>query len=378
MNFFILISLILSALYVLKILIYKLNWERYSEYKAAEIPINTGISVIIAFRNERENLPRLIASLEKQVYPAAFYEIILADDHSDDGSVEFIKEYIKSNPLFKLCSNNMQETGKKAALLKGIATSSFELIVTTDADCVMGKRWLSTIADFYQENHPAMIIGLVDIFGDKGFFRNFQEIEFLSLVASGAGAAAGQKPVYCNGANLAYEKAIFLGYGDPFRKNIVSGDDTLFLLNIKKDMKKRVMLLKSASAIVHTTGVSSWSHFFNQRRRWISKTRFYKDPEVVFITWLVFLVTLMMVYSMSLFVSGINVWLFPVMFTGKTLIDFLLLKSFMKFYRKNPPGWNFILFSLIYPVYVIVVACSCIFFRYTWKGRWYGLNSLFI
>jgi cellulose synthase/poly-beta-1,6-N-acetylglucosamine synthase-like glycosyltransferase len=375
MNFFVLISLILSALYVAKILYYKRSWERYSEFKTGKEPVNTGISVVIAFRNEKENLPLLFASLEKQIYPADLYEVILVDDHSDDGSVEYIKEYIITDPKFKLYSNKISESGKKAALLKGIGASSFELIVTTDADCVMGNRWLATVAEFYQINHPAMIIGLVDNSGDKGFFNKFREIEFMSLVAAGAGAAAGGKPVYCSGTNLAYEKDVFLSYDDPLKKTAVSGDDTLFLLSIKKDMKKRIMLLKSVSAIVHTVGVSSWSQFFNQRKRWISKARYYKDPEVIYTAWLVLLESVMMIYSLGLFIAGIKQWLFPFIFIAKILVDFLFMKSIMKYFNKNPFIINFTAYSMIYPVYLLAVVCSGIFFRYTWKGRHYDING---
>ena len=36
--------------------------------------------------------------------------------------------------------------------------SSGRLIITTDADCRMGKSWIRTIASFYEKHKPDMII----------------------------------------------------------------------------------------------------------------------------------------------------------------------------------------------------------------------------
>ncbi|HOH47560.1 MAG TPA: glycosyltransferase, partial [Candidatus Cloacimonadota bacterium] len=42
------------------------------------------ISVIIAARNEAENLPRLLGSLAALDYPRDLFEIVLVSDHSTD------------------------------------------------------------------------------------------------------------------------------------------------------------------------------------------------------------------------------------------------------------------------------------------------------
>ncbi len=101
------------------------------------------------------------------------------------------------------------ENGKKAAVLKGVQHAAFNLIVFTDADCTMEDNWLSSIAAIYSQQNADMIIGLVDMEVKPGLFNRFQEIEFLSLVASGAAAAAGGRPIYCNAANLAFQKGSF-------------------------------------------------------------------------------------------------------------------------------------------------------------------------
>ena len=53
----------------------------------------TKISIIIAARNEEENIGTLLAALQRQTYPAAFTEIIVVDDHSTDSTVAIARQF---------------------------------------------------------------------------------------------------------------------------------------------------------------------------------------------------------------------------------------------------------------------------------------------
>lgn len=363
-----LIFLIIALLYVLRIYEYKRSWERYPECNEVGAG-DTGISVIAAFRNERENLPCLLEALAQQKYPSNCYEIILVDDHSDDGSTGIAGKFCAGNPVFRLVSNGREENGKKDAILNGLKWASFDLVVTTDADCTMTENWLSAIAGFYRCYKPEMIIGLVDITEATGFFGKFREIEFLSLIASGAAAAAARRPLYCSGANLAYNKAIFTYLDDPLKRSVVSGDDTLLMLDLKKKTRNGILLLKSLQAVVVTKGVASWKDYMDQRKRWMSKIRYYSDRDVVYTACLVFTTSLLLITSGILCIAGRHPWLFPALLAGKTTADYFFLRSFMRFYGKKPPVLTFVLYELIYPFYMVTVALSGIITGYHWKER---------
>ena len=60
-----------------------------------------------------------------------------------------------------------------------------------------------------------------------------QELEFLSLIGSGAGAIGIENPIFCNGANMAYRKDVFLETNNFNNDNTVSGDDVFLLHSIK-------------------------------------------------------------------------------------------------------------------------------------------------
>jgi poly-beta-1,6-N-acetyl-D-glucosamine synthase len=350
---------------------YRHSWNKYPVIDKAEKQPFAGISVVIAFRNEEDTLPGLLDSLNNQIYPEIPREFILVNDHSDDRSVQIAEDFAIHHSGFHCLTNGEDENGKKAAILKGIRHSAFNFIILTDADCTMGDTWLSSFSSIFSLQHADMIIGLVDMDVNTGLFNRFQEIEFLSLVASGAAAAAGGRPIYCNAANLAFRKDLFLSYADPMSMAVPSGDDTLFMLRVKKDPACRIVLLKSVPGIVTTRGAANIREFFNQRIRWASKSRYYTDRDIIYTAGLVLGISIALLLSALALALGRNLWLLPVVLLAKSLMDYLFLRDFLYFYAKRMKPLVFLLFETIYPVYIIISATMGIFNRYSWKERIY-------
>jgi len=189
--------------------------------------------------------------------------------------------------------------------------------------------------------------------------------------AAGAGAAAGLRPLYCNAACFAFKKSLYESLDDPLQRGLTSGDDTLFMHSVKRNHNKSIRLLKSPESVVLTRGLSKWSDYINQRRRWISKSRHYKDTATLITAVLVLLVNLCFIGSLTIFIAGWNYWLFPIIYMGKTLTDLLFLTEFTRFYSKKLPVLHFMMYSLIYPFYVAGIAATGFLHGYTWKGRYY-------
>ena len=124
----------------------------------------TNISVIIAVRNEENNIKPLLDSLCLQSYPTDLFEIIIVDDHSEDDTWNLLNNYPAGNrriSFIKLADHINKEDSivshKKKAIETGISQATGTLIVTTDADCLFHPDWLLTIARFY-ETHSAKFI----------------------------------------------------------------------------------------------------------------------------------------------------------------------------------------------------------------------------
>jgi len=217
-----------------------------------------------------------------------------------------------------------------------------------------------------------MVIGLVDMAEEMGFFGRFQYIEFLSLVADGAEAAAGGRPIFCNAANLAFKKELALSHPDPMTRAVTSGDDTLFMHRIKRNRHGEIILLKSTIGTVRTHGARNLGQFISQRIRWASKSRFYTDRDTIYTASLVLAVSFAMMGSMIMMTIAPYSWVYPAILTGKGLVDYYFMRSFMRFYNRKLPALQFIAFEVIYPVYILSVCAGGVLNRYTWKGRSYS------
>ena len=117
--------------------------------------------MIIPFRNEAENLPKLLKSIERLQYPKHLFEVILVDDASEDASVSVIKKVLDTNSSTDKCTrtnirviDNVRESNspKKDAITSAIQMAKYDWIITTDADCILPKFWLDTFDAFIQKN----------------------------------------------------------------------------------------------------------------------------------------------------------------------------------------------------------------------------------
>lgn len=312
------------------------------------------VTVIVACKNEEKNLPRLLECLSAQDYPLNHFEVIIVNDSSTDRTFEVATGF--KGPLN---INTLQNygNGKKQAIRTGINSSSGSLIVTTDADCRMGEKWISTIASIYKQEKPDMIICPVQLESRKGFFGRFQELEFLSLQGITAGTAISKNPTMCNGANLSFTKAAYLKNSDYLHDEIPSGDDVFLLHSLKKNQSK-ILWLESSDAMVKTASSPTTGSFLKQRRRWIAKGKAYSDGFTILLGIITFLA---IIAQVSFLVIGIFcpqfLWIFLVIFLLKSLPDFLILQNTAKRYgNRELLNW-FIPSQIVYPFYVLIVVC---------------------
>src|SRR5476651_288986 len=122
---------------------------------------------------------------------------------------------------------------KKKAIGRAIAQAQGELMVATDADCRMGKSWLSAIVGYYENNELLMISSPVTYFEETSLFERMQTLEFGYLIGIGAAFIANGKASNCNGANLAYRRDVFYEVGGfSGIDELASGDDELLLQKV--------------------------------------------------------------------------------------------------------------------------------------------------
>ncbi len=370
------VLLFTGANYFVQIIYFTLGWIRINYFDCLSNNLSTKVSILIPFRNEENNIITCLESIIKQDFPSQLFEIILIDDHSTDLSLKKVKEFKAFHSeyniaIIELKDIFLQDGSKKMALSTGVNYSSGELIVTTDADCIMTAFWLKNLVAYYEKYNPSAIVAPVSFFNGKSIFDDLQHLEFLSLQSIGAASIGINHPILSNGANFAYKREIFYAVnGFENNKNIASGDDVFLLHQIHKMFPGTVHYIKSFDAMVYTTPQKSLSAFINQRRRWASKSRSYKDNFALYVAMSVFLfnVSLLMALLLSVF-NPIILLYFCVFYAAKILVEFPLLFKITKFVKRKKLLWYIPLLELFYPIYIVFTAVYAYFGSYQWKGR---------
>lgn len=341
--------------------------ERFEHYDRNKI---IKVSVLIAARNEANNIERLLQSLERQTFPKELFEVIIVDDHSEDDTRKIIADFIENNREINIKLLAAEGVGKKNAISQALHNADNEYIIVTDADCELNTQWIESIVAFYQKSGAKMIFAPVLLSPAENLFEKMQVLEHLSLIGSTAGSAAIGFPVMCNGANMAYERDAALEVEKQRHDfDIPSGDD-MFLLEqfVKNYGSKNVRFLLNKAAIVKTKTCKTIKEFFRQRRRWVSKSKAYTNWKIILTALIVFLFNLSVI---SLFISAFFIpalWSLYILFTLlKFFIDFPILKNITNFMnQRNLMKWMLPL-EFIYPFYVVFTAVSGMILNVKWK-----------
>ena len=325
---------------------------------------NQFISVIIACRNEELFLPRLLNYLEEQLYPSDLFEVIIVDDNSTDSTALLASS---SDAPANISVIKNKGSGKKAAILTGINAARGSLIVTTDADCMMGKEWLQTISSFSLTSEADLIVCPVMTEAGKGFLGKFIEMEFLSLQGITAGTLSQGSGIMCNGANLAFRKEIYLSNQSQLHPEIESGDDVFLLHSLKRNRGSKIEWIESPEAAVKTSSPMPISKYFIQRGRWISKAPAYRDIYTILLGIVTFVtIFLLIVTPFAALADKSYIYIYIVALIVKSVPDYLLLNNTTSRYGKKKLMAWFIPVQILYPLYVLI----SVFYGFMMPRRW--------
>lgn len=329
-------------------------------------------SIIIAARNEAQNILGCLQSLSLQQFPREQFEVIVVNDHSEDETAEIALAFLQQSGLrYSVLELAETEAGKKAAILKGVAASKEAFIITRDADTTTDSRfWLHDLIYAAETQACDLLIAPVLLDGPDSFPVAFQKYENLALNLLSTAMASNHLPILCSGANLLYKKETFAAL-DPYSDNlrVASGDD-MFLLNKAVAKKKSIRTLASAGVAVFTPALTNVKQAIFQRLRWSAKTaRILNLP--IFFSGLILLMGNIggLVALICLFIdrSYLAFGLFTL--TIKFIIDFLLLFLSARMFKVTfNPTWYLPAF-LVNLFYTPALALVSVFVKPGWKGR---------
>jgi len=323
------------------------------------------VSVVIAARNEQDQIPNLINDLIIQEYPIDKLEVVIVNDRSTDSTLDIISEASNNYEFIKVVLINEKSkemTPKKNALTKGIESALGDIIVLTDADCRVGKLWVSSMA-YSVMNKNCVSIGFSEVTNENdSIFDRYQRIDFLSIIIANAGVSGWGGFWSGSGQNLAFYKNDFEAIGG-FQdvRDRISGDD-MYLVQTISNIKKGYVHI-DPNSFVKTSPMKSVSSFFNQRVRWSSnaKMNFYDAP-----LFFGFLLT-MMIYNLLILFSFLlgNPWLN--LMCIKFILDGLVIFLGGKLFDRDMDILAYCAWAILQPIYVPLIGVWGIRGKFSWK-----------
>jgi len=265
-----LIIALITAVYVLATLFLFYGIQRRHCVPTSNQPF---ASVLIAARNEEKNLPACLQSLLRSEYPADKFEIIVVDDRSTDRTHELAENFANAHANVRVISitqrlENM--SGKAGALCQGMAHARGEIILMTDADCQPPPSWISQMAGYFTSE-----VGLVGGFTllapsgqNNSLFAKIQTLDWIYLLAVGAGAAGLGKPLSIIGNNFAFRRAAYDAVGGYEKIGFSIIEDFALMRAINERTKWRVIFPIDARTTMISKPANGWREFYEQRQRW--------------------------------------------------------------------------------------------------------------
>lgn len=324
------------------------------------------LAIVVACKNEEDNLPLLFSSIERQ--HSMPKEIIFVDDNSTDNTFAILLDFAKKLPNVIVLQS--PGNGKKAALIEGVKHCTAKYVLFTDADCILPDEYCLNAKIFLTTHSVDMLLGGVKLHylssnfeGDfsvktdiSDFALNplkaFEILDLGSLQAVSAGSAMMGCPIMCNGANMIVRRDIYLEHISGIRTDIPSGDDMFMLHNIKASNGK-IFYLFRPELIISTRGNDNPLSFFTQRKRWIGKLPAYTDKFTVATATITAVTNIMLtaLYIASIFNSGFL--LMAVMaYIIKLIVDCIAIIPYLKTINKRNLLYYMPLMSIFYPFYV--------------------------
>jgi poly-beta-1,6-N-acetyl-D-glucosamine synthase len=362
--------LVLSLAYYLSFL-----WTVWRGLSAAALYSSKrtpAVSVVIAVRNEESAIGQCIQSLAGQSYGRSNFELILVDDHSQDHTLDVAKRTASSldglRVTFRSCKDIPGLKGKPAAIAHGIASATGEVILCTDADCIAPPEWIASTVRCFEQS-VVFVAGPVAETSGRSALSKLQSLEFLGLIATGAGLISSGKPIICNGANIAYLKSAFQavnGYGETGS----SCDDETLMQRMVLRKVGRVVFNFDRAATVTTVTPDTISGFWNQRTRWAAKRGHYEDKSIL--SRLVFLFGFFIVALLSaLSVIYYPVVFFPllIVFGIKAAAELSILQLAARLFGQQLSGVHFVIAEVFHVPYIVFAALAGQFRTLRWKNR---------
>ena len=253
-----------------------LIYSRLAFHKQKDVSNDTPkVSIIIAARNEADNIFKNLPFILDQDYPE--FEVIVVNHQSMDESKYILDAFEHEFPNMRVINvekSTHLKFGKKLPLTIGIKGAKYEHLLFTDADCKpASNQWLRNMSSTFSDKKE-IVIGYGPYKKKKGFLNKMIRFDTAWIAMNYLSFAKARMPYMGIGRNMAYTKTVFNSVsGFKSHYALSSGDDDLFIQEAAK--KGNYAINIEQDAYCYSTAPKTWSGWMRQKSRHYTTTERY-------------------------------------------------------------------------------------------------------
>lgn len=355
----------LSVLYGAEMLLFTVaawfaRWGENRQYRPT-------VTVIIAARNEEENISRCLASMEKLSYPRDKLDIVVVDDRSTDRTAEIIMNFAKRDRSVRLLtatpgSGKLQ--GKTNAITQGVEASQGEIILFTDADCEVPSGWVEETVKHYTDETVGLVAGFTQLDAGSNFERMQSLDWFLLFSVAAAGVRLGY-PFTAVGNNLSVRRKAYDETGGYRKIPFSVTEDYALFEAITTETSYSVRFPLDSRTLVMSRPCVSFKQLYNQKKRWFTGGRGMQVRSLAMFAVSYLYILLLLVSIPAMWATGF--WL-PLII--KVVVDLALLIPALATFRSWSLLAGFVHFEIYFTLYVLIYPPIVLSGRgVVWKDR---------
>jgi cellulose synthase/poly-beta-1,6-N-acetylglucosamine synthase-like glycosyltransferase len=357
--------LLFSGVYIIMILLFA-GAAATSKHRSDQ-GYRPHVSIIVAARNEEEQIGACLDSIVALSYPQELLEVILVDDRSTDRTAEIVSRYASTHSqirIHRIGTETELPPGKTNAVMSAVDVSGGEILMFTDADCRVPPTWVENTVTYYSDPEVGVVAGFTSLVGES-LFEQMQAMDWFVLFSVAAATARLGFPVTAVGTNLSVRREAYDSVGGyrkiPFS---VTEDYTLFHA-VTASGKWKARFPMDPDTLVESTPCRDLSQLFSQKKRWFTGGRGMDAKSL-----LIFAFPYLFNFLMLLGVFLAPWWALAFAVAVKLAVDFLLCLPAVLSFRRPSLLFVYPLFEIYYYIYVLIFPPLVMFkSEITWKER---------
>ncbi|MBT3251809.1 MAG: glycosyltransferase family 2 protein [Candidatus Marinimicrobia bacterium] len=196
------------------------------------------VSMIVPVFNGGKTFQRCLKSLLKQDFPCERLSIIIVDDCSNDGTLEWLTA--QHLPAHFIIIRHQENKGRAAARNSGLSDADGEIIIFLDGDMEVQQDFVNAHVEAI--NQPSVIAVTGKMLGDPGYPNTRLRKYLFQYKYRGARQFGENHPIpyqYLLTGNMSVKREVLQDYGN-FDESFsgYGGEDTLFAYTIWKQHSK--------------------------------------------------------------------------------------------------------------------------------------------